>query len=71
MIAYLLVNILVRLGLLKKDLDYHLFVHRWSSSTSFFGYQKWFPYEAQTLVPFGLRAAREPAPTRVNGQLWG
>src|SRR6516165_6879938 len=35
----------------KKTLIITWFVPRWSSSASFFGYQKWFPYEAQTLVP--------------------
>ena len=50
MIMYLLVNILARLGLLKKDLDYHL-VPASMVIYIFFWYQKWFPYEAQTLVP--------------------
>jgi uncharacterized membrane protein YkgB len=48
----LLTKALIRLGLLKKDLDYHLV--RWSMVIIyfFFGYQKWFAYEAHTLIPF-------------------
>ena len=47
-----LINLLAKSGLLKKDLDYNLV--RWSMVIIFlfFGYQKWFEYEAQTLIPF-------------------
>jgi len=47
-----LANILAKSGLLREDLDYHLV--RWSMIIIFvfFGYQKWFWYEAQTLIPF-------------------
>ncbi|HYY29648.1 MAG TPA: DUF417 family protein [Chthoniobacterales bacterium] len=48
----LLLKILIRLGLLKKDLDYHLVRASMVIIYFFFGYQKWFPYEAQTLIPF-------------------
>lgn len=47
-----IIGILIKLGILKKDLDYH------SARTSmviiflFFGYQKWFQYEAQGLIPY-------------------
>jgi uncharacterized membrane protein YkgB len=47
-----LIKILARSRLLKGDLDLHLV--RWSMVIIFvlFGYQKWFEYEAQTLIPF-------------------
>jgi uncharacterized membrane protein YkgB len=47
-----LIKVLAKSGLLKKDLDYKLV--RWSMVIIFlfFGYQKWFNYEAQTLIPF-------------------
>src|SRR6201991_4373746 len=45
-------NWLAAWGLLQGDLDYHLV--RWSMVIMylFFGYQKWFDYEAQVLIPF-------------------
>ena len=48
----LLINILTKLGLLTKDLDYHVVRATMVILYFFFGYQKWFPYEAQTLLPF-------------------
>ena len=48
----LLIKILTKLGLLKKDLDYHLVRASMVIIYFFFGYQKWFTYEAQTLIPF-------------------
>src|SRR5260221_69007 len=48
----LLIKILVRLGLLKRNLDYHLVRASMVIIYFFFGYQKWFPYEAQGLIPF-------------------
>ena len=45
-----LVNILTKLGLLKDDLDYHLVRASMVILFLFFGYQKWFEYEAQTLI---------------------
>src|ERR1700752_1784255 len=47
-----LVNILTKLGLLKEDLDYHLVRASMVILFLFFGYQKWFEYEAQTLIPY-------------------
>jgi uncharacterized membrane protein YkgB len=47
-----LINILAKSGLLKKDLDYHLVRGSIVLIYLLFGYQKWFEYEAQTLVPF-------------------
>jgi len=39
-------NILIKLGLLKDDLDYHLIRASMVVLFLFFGYQKWFEYEA-------------------------
>jgi uncharacterized membrane protein YkgB len=48
----LLIKILTKLGLLRRDLDYHLVGASMVIIYFFFGYQKWFPYEAHTLIPF-------------------
>jgi uncharacterized membrane protein YkgB len=48
----LLTNKLVQLGVLKDDLDYHLIRASMVIIFSFFGCQKWFEYEAQTLIPY-------------------
>src|SRR5215471_10329726 len=48
----LLIKILTKLGLLKEDLDYHVVRASMVIIYFFFGYQKWFAYEAQTLIPF-------------------
>ena len=48
----LLINIMTKLGLLKKDLDYHLLRASMVIIFLFFGYQKWFDYEAQALIPY-------------------
>jgi uncharacterized membrane protein YkgB len=47
-----LLKLLDKLGLLKGDLDYHLVRASMVLIFLFFGYQKWFPYEAQALIPF-------------------
>src|SRR6266581_5654973 len=47
-----LVKILSKSGLLKGGLDYHLVRASMVLVFVLFGYQKWFEYEAQTLVPF-------------------
>jgi uncharacterized membrane protein YkgB len=47
-----LVKILARSGLLKGDLDLHLVRGSMVLTFLLFGYQKWFEYEAQTLIPF-------------------
>ena len=51
-IMNLLIRILTRLGLLKINLDYHLVRASMVIILFFFGYQKWFAYEAQGLIPF-------------------
>jgi uncharacterized membrane protein YkgB len=47
-----LVKILARSRLLKGDLDLHLVRGSMVLIFLLFGYQKWFEYEAQTLIPF-------------------
>src|ERR1700738_4196777 len=47
-----LINIMTKVGLLKDDLDYHLVRASMVIIFLFFGYQKWFEYEAQTLIPY-------------------
>jgi uncharacterized membrane protein YkgB len=46
-----LFKILIRLGILKNDLDYHLIRASMVIIFLFFGYSKWFSYEAQALIP--------------------
>jgi uncharacterized membrane protein YkgB len=48
----ILIKTLIRMGLLKDDLDYRLIRASMVIIYFFFGYQKWFDYEAQGLVPF-------------------
>ena len=47
-----LTDLLVKVGILKKDLDYHLIRASMVIILMFFGYQKWFQYEAQALLPY-------------------
>jgi uncharacterized membrane protein YkgB len=47
-----LVETLAKSGLLKKDLDYQLLRASMVIIFAFFGYQKWFEYEAQVLIPY-------------------
>jgi uncharacterized membrane protein YkgB len=47
-----IVNLLARSGLLRRDLDYHLVRASMVIIFAFFGYQKWFEYEAQVLIPY-------------------
>ena len=47
-----LVRILRRLGPLAEDLDYHLIRASMVIIFLFFGYQKWWAYEAERLIPF-------------------
>jgi uncharacterized membrane protein YkgB len=48
----LITNWLIKLGILKDDLDYHLIRAAMVVVFLFFGYQKWFQYEAQALIPY-------------------
>src|SRR5262244_637357 len=45
-------NLLAKLGILKEDLDYHVIRASMVIIFLFFGYQKWFQYEAQALIPY-------------------
>jgi uncharacterized membrane protein YkgB len=45
-------NSLKRSGLLESDLDYHIVRASMVIMFFFFGYQKWWAYEAERLVPF-------------------
>src|SRR5467141_1186933 len=47
-----LIDALTKLGLLTDDLDYHLIRASMVVLFLFFGYQKWFQYEAQVLIPY-------------------
>jgi Protein of unknown function, DUF417 len=47
-----LTSVLARLGLLRDDAEYHLLRASMVIIFFFFGYQKWFPYEVDRLIPF-------------------
>jgi uncharacterized membrane protein YkgB len=47
-----IVNTLSKSGLLNKDVDYHIVRASMVIMFFFFGYQKWFDYEVQILIPF-------------------
>jgi uncharacterized membrane protein YkgB len=47
-----LTNLLAKIGVLTDDLDHHLIRASMVMIFLFFGYQKWFPYEAQALIPY-------------------
>ncbi len=47
-----LVNILIKCGLLTEDLDYHIVRAAMVIIFFSFGYQKWWAYEAQRLIPY-------------------
>jgi uncharacterized membrane protein YkgB len=44
--------LLTKCGVLKKDIDYHFIRASMVIIFLFFGYQKWFQYEAKALIPF-------------------
>ena len=48
----LIAKAMARLGLLANDLDYHLVRGAMVLIFLMFGYQKWFEYEVQVLIPF-------------------
>lgn len=47
-----IIKLLTKVGILKEDLDYHLLRALMVIICLFFGYQKWFDYEAQALIPY-------------------
>jgi len=52
LLGKVLAKILARCGALRPDLDYHIVRASMVVLYFFFGYQKWFDYEAQTLIPY-------------------
>jgi uncharacterized membrane protein YkgB len=48
----LFIRALIRSGILTEDLDYHVIRASMVIIFAFFGYQKWFEYEAEVLVPY-------------------
>jgi uncharacterized membrane protein YkgB len=46
------IDVLIKLGILKEHLDFHLIRASMVIIFLFFGYQKWFEYEAQVLIPY-------------------
>jgi uncharacterized membrane protein YkgB len=47
-----LIRLSVRLGILRSEIDYHIIRASMVLIFLFFGYQKWFEYEAQALIPY-------------------
>jgi uncharacterized membrane protein YkgB len=47
-----LITVLIKLGILTDDLDYHLIRAAMVIIFFFFGYQKWFAYEVERLIPY-------------------
>jgi hypothetical protein len=47
-----IVNRLANTWLVRKDIEYHLLRASMVVIFLFFGYQKWFDYEAQVLIPY-------------------
>jgi hypothetical protein len=49
-----IIRALIKFGVLKDDLDYHFIRASMVIIFLFLGYQKWFNYEAQALIPRAL-----------------
>jgi uncharacterized membrane protein YkgB len=47
-----LINTMAKLAIFKSDFDYHLTRASMGFIAFFFGYQKWFQYEADALIPY-------------------
>jgi len=47
-----IIHTLMKLGIRQQDLDYHFIRASMVIIFLFFGYQKWFAYEAQALIPY-------------------
>jgi uncharacterized membrane protein YkgB len=47
-----LIKLCDRYGILRSEIDYHVLRASMVLMFLFFGYQKWFEYEAQTLIPY-------------------
>ena len=64
-----LIKILTKSGLLREDLDYHPIRASMVIVFLFFGYQKWFDYEAQVLIDLSpLFPPGESDPKRTKGR---
>ena len=50
------IGILAKLGILNDDFDYHLIRAAMVIIFFFFGYQKWFAYEVERLIPISVMA---------------
>lgn len=62
-----LIEMLIKLGIQRKGLDYHLLRASMVIVCLFFGYQKWFEYEAQALIPcIQTEVSRPSAPSRAT-----
>jgi hypothetical protein len=53
-----LVNILIKCGLLTEELDFHVLHAAMVIIFFFFGYQKWWDYETQRLLPYISHGSR-------------
>ena len=51
-----LAGVLIRLGILTEDFDYHLIRASMVIIFFFFGYQKWWAYEAERLIQISATA---------------
>ena len=47
-----LIKLCDRLGILSSEIDYHVLRASMVLIFLFFGYQKWFEYEAKALIPY-------------------
>ena len=47
-----LIKLCDKLGILRSEIDYHVLRASMVLIFLFFGYQKWFEYEAQALIPY-------------------
>ena len=47
-----LIKLCDRYGILRNEIDYHVLRASMVLMFLFFGYQKWFEYEAQALIPY-------------------
>jgi hypothetical protein len=61
-----LVKALAKSSLLNKDFDYHLLRASMVIIFLFFGYQKWFAYEAQVLIPYISNGRSYPGCTQFS-----
>jgi Protein of unknown function, DUF417 len=63
------IDVLIKLGILKEGIDYHLIRASMVIIFLFFGYQKWFEYEAQVLIPYISNSPLFSGCTRCSGSV--